>query len=231
MRHVVRFSLILLCFAALYSSPTLAAHGEHRRVLGVVTQTDRGHLDSQNAVMGADIYSCDNLDTNDGGALRVRVGASQVYLAAMSAAALEDDGNEIQVLITAGTVGFSEPASGEISIRTPAGIVRATGGSAAAGEVTFKGPKELVITAMRGSVTLDNGGELRTIPEGKSADVTYDDNVEQGCHDEAAADQQAQNGRVIRKPIGFYIIATAALAVPSYLLWRELTESDSKPPK
>ena len=35
----------------------------------------------------------------------------------------------------------------------------------------------------------------------------------------------------MRKPIGFYIIATAALGVPSYLLWRELTESDSKPHK
>jgi hypothetical protein len=228
MRHALRLCLIILCFAAFYSSPASAAH---RRVLGVVSQTDRGHLDSQNAVMGADIYSCDSLDTNDGVMLRAQVGSSQIYLAANSSAALEDDGTEIQVLAMAGTVGFSEPASGEISIRTPAGIIRAAGGSAAAGEVTYKGPKELVISAMRGSLTLDNGGELRTIPEGKSADVTFDDSVEQGCHDESAADQQAQHGPVMHKPIGFYIIVTAALAVPSYLLWRELTESDSKPAK
>ncbi len=57
MRHVVRFCVILLCYAALFIWPTFGAHGAHRRVLGVVTQTDRGHLDSQNAVMGADIYS------------------------------------------------------------------------------------------------------------------------------------------------------------------------------
>ncbi len=228
MRHVARFCLILLCFAALYNSPAFAAH---RRVLGVVSQTDRGHLDSQNAVMGADIYSCDSLDTNDGGTMRVQVGSSQVYLAAGSSAALEDDGTEIQVLAMAGTVGFSEPASGQISIRTPAGIIRAAGGSAAAGEVTYKGPKELLISAMRGNLALDNGGELRTIPEGKSADVTFDDNLDQGCHDESAAQQQAQHGPVMHRPIGFYIIVTAALAVPSYLLWRELTESDSKPPK
>jgi hypothetical protein len=227
MRHVARYSLILLCYAALFISPTFAAH---RRVLGVVTQTDRGHLDSANAVMGADIYSCDSLDTNDGGELRVRVGSSQVYLSALSAAALEDDGNEIQVLVTSGTVGFSEPAAGEISIRTPAGIIRAAAGSAAAGEVTFKGPKELVISAMRGSLTLDNGGELRSIPEGKSADVTFDDSPEQGCHNESAGDQQQQRPYVHHK-IGFYIIGTAALAIPSYLLWREITESDSKPPK
>jgi hypothetical protein len=227
MRQAARFSLISLCFAALWSSP---AFGAHRRVLGVVSQTNLAHIDSANAVMGADIYSCDALDTDQGGALRVRVGAGQVYLSSGSAAALEDDGSEIQVVMSGGTVGFSEPASGNISIRTPAGIVRAVGGAAAAGEVTFKGPRELVISAMRGDLTLDNGGELRTIPEGKSADVTFEDILSQGCHDEAAAVQQQQRPYV-RHKIGFYIIATAALAVPSYLLWRNLTESDSKPPK
>ncbi len=228
MRHVARFCLISLCFAALWSSPALAAH---RRVLGVVSQTNLGHIDSANAVMGADIYSCDALDTDQGGELRVRIGASQVYLSSGSAAALEDDGNEIQLVTGSGTVGFSEPASGNISIRTPAGIVRAVGGAAAAGEVTFKGPRELVISAMRGDLTLDNGGELRTIPEGKSADVTFEDSLSQGCHDESAADQQQQQRPYARHKIGFYIIATAAVGVPSYLLWGELTESDSKPPK
>jgi hypothetical protein len=225
MRHVARFCLILLCYVALFIWPTF---GAHRRVLGVVTQTNLAHIDSQNAVMGADIYSCDNLDTDDTGAMRVQVSSSQVYLSAASAAQLEDDQSEIQVLVTAGTVGFSEPTSGDISIRTPAGIIRAAGGTATAGEVTFKGPKELVISAMRGSLTLDNGGELRTIPEGKSADVTFEDSLEQGCHDEGA-DEQQQQRPYMRKPIGFYIIVTTALAVPSYLLWRELTESDSKP--
>lgn len=230
MRQAVRVGLILACASALLCAPAFATH-RGRRVLGVVTQTNLAHLDSQNAVMGADIYSCDALDTDEGGAMRVRVGSSQVYLATASAAALEDDGNAIQVVASTGTIGFSEPASSGLSIRTPAGIVRAAGGGAAAGEVTFKGPKELVISAMRGDLTLDNGGDLRTIPEGKSADVTFEDNLEQGCHDEAAAQEQAQHTPVMHRPIGFYIIMTAAVGIPSYLLWRELTESDSKPPK
>ena len=103
-------------------------------MLGVVSQTNLAHIDSANAVMGADIYSCDALDTDQGGALRVRVGAGQVYLSSGSAAALEDDGSEIQVVTSSGTVGFSEPASGDIAIRTPAGIVRAVGGAAAPGK-------------------------------------------------------------------------------------------------
>ncbi|HXQ26168.1 MAG TPA: hypothetical protein VN822_07160 [Candidatus Acidoferrales bacterium] len=226
MRFVARFCLVALCVAALFNSPAMAAH---RKVLGVVLQTDHARLDNANAVMGADIYSCDMLETDESGVLRARVASGQVYLSALSAAQLEDDVTAIQVLALRGTVGFSSPAAGEITIRTPAGIVRGTG-AGAAGQVTFTGPKELLITAMHGDLLLDNGGELRTIPEGKSATVTFEDNLEPGCHDEAAADQQPQHP-LVRHKIGFYIVAGAAVGIPVILLWHSTSESDSQPPK
>jgi hypothetical protein len=232
MRYAVRCCLVSLCLVGLLGSPAIgASHTVNRRVLGVVSQTNLAHVDSANAVMGADIYSCDALDTDQGGALRVQVGSGQVYLSSGSTAALEDDGSEIQVVASSGTVGFSQPASGGLAIRTPAGIVRAASGGAAAGEVVFKGPKELVITSMRGDLLLDNGGEIRTIPEGKSADVTFDNNLAQGCHNETAADQQQQQHPYARHQIAFYVIAGAAVAIPGAVLWHDLTESDSKPPK
>lgn len=224
MRPVVRLGIVLLCYAALFVWPIF---GAHRRVLGVVTETNRGHLDNQDAKLGADIYSCDSLDTNDGVALRVRVGASQVYLAENSSAALEDDGLTIQVLAESGTVGFSEPATANLSVRTPAGIVRAAGAYAAVGEITYKGPNELVVTAIRGNLTLDNDGDLRTIPEGKSADVTFEDALSQGCRDGGGA-EQAQHNTLPRK-IKFIYIIPPALAIPSYILWQESTESGSRP--
>jgi hypothetical protein len=227
MRFVIRFCLVSLCAAGLFNS---AAMGAHRKVLGTVIQTNLAHLDGSNAAVGADVYSCDALDTDEGGGMRLNVGASQVYLSTTSAAALEDDGSFIRVLVTRGTVGFSESASGEISIRTPAGEVRPAGGQAATGEVSFKGPKELLISAIRGDIVLDNGGDLRTIPEGKSADVTFDENLVGGCHEEAAADQQQQHPYVHHK-IGFYIVAGVAVALPSYLIWREESESDTTPPQ
>jgi len=76
---------------------------------------------------------------------------------------------------------------------------------------------------MRGNLTLDSGGELRTIPEGKSADVMFEDALTQACH-RAAAPLESPNDK-----IGFFILIPAALAVPSYILWQEMTESDSKP--
>jgi hypothetical protein len=199
---------------------------DHRRALGVVVQADRGRIDSINAVTGADIYSCDSLDTDDGGALRVQVGSSQIYLSALSTAALEDEGHAIQALATTGTVGFSISTATDLSVRTPAGLIRGAGSQAVSGQVAFTGPKELIISASHGDLVFDNGGDLRTIPEGKSADVTFDDNLDNSCHNGSAADHMDQRALAQRK-IGFYLIVGAAAAIPSYFLWRVANESAS----
>jgi len=223
MRPVSRFCFVFVSCAALFAGP---AFGGHRRVLGVVSQTDRGHLDSQDAQLGANIYSCDQLDTNSGGEMRVRIAQSQLYLSPMSAAQLEDEGADIQVLAEAGTLAFSEPSTGTLSVRTPAGVVRAEGGLAVAGQVTYKTATELIVTAMHGNLVLDNGGELRTIPEGKSADVTFDDPLRVGCHEAGALDQNSPGPP---RKIGLAWIIPPAIGIPSYILWHDLTESQSKP--
>jgi len=223
MRFAARFCVVALGVAALFSSSAMAAN---RKVLGVVIQTNLAKLDGSNAVMGADIYSCDMLETEDTGVLRAKVASGQVYLSALSAAQLEDEGSAIQALALRGTVGFSSPVAGEITIRTPAGIVRGASGSVT-GQVTFTGPKQLLITAIHGDLFLDNGGELRAIPEGRSATVTFEDNLDSGCHEEAE-DQQPQHP-IARRKIGFYIIMTGAAAVPAYFIWHSTSESDSSP--
>ena len=230
MRFTRRFTLVILLIVGLCDLPVMAAGSKAapRRVLGVVVEADRAHLDRANAVSGADIYSCDSLDTDEGGVLRVKVGPNQLYLSASSAAALEDDGSAVQALVTVGTVGFSLPASTDFSVRTPAGIIRAAGAGAASGQVSFVNPKELMIAAVRGDLVLDTGGEMRTIPEGKSAAVTFDEGLDNGCHDEAGAGQPPQSP-VTQPKIGFLIIAAAAVGIPSFFLWHNATESNSKP--
>lgn len=239
MRGVVRFGWTIGAAAVLFLTPTFGGNGTGNgngngpharsvahgrgRVLGVVQQTNLAHIDQSDAQTGSNIYSCEDLTADDGGTMRVRVAGAQIYIAAQSSAELEDDSDEIVVLADSGTVGFSEPSTASLIVRTPAGIVRAEGGSAVAGEVTYKSATELIITAMRGNLTLDSGGELRTIPEGKSADVMFEDALTQACH-RAAAPLESPNDK-----IGFFILVPAALMVPSYILWQEMTESDSKP--
>lgn len=210
--------------AALILQPAQAAH---RNAVGVVSQADRGHIGTTNAIAGADVYDCDNLETEDAGEMRLQVRSGQVYLAAGSAAQLQQGANEIQVYVNRGTVGFSSMAGGAIELTTPAGFVRAANGQAASGEVTITGPKEMLITAMRGDLVLDNGGDFRTIPQGQSAKVTFEDGFEPACHLDNAADQR--HDPVTHHRIGFYIIAGAAVAVPAIVLWHQETESGYVP--
>jgi len=223
MRSISRLCWVLVSGTALFAGPAFAGH---HRVLGVVSQTDRGHLDSQDAQLGANVYSCDLLDTNTGGEMRVRIAQNQLYLSPMSTAQLEDEGGDIQILAESGTIVFSEPSTGNLSVRTPAGVIRAEGGLAVTGQVTYRTPTEIIITAVHGNLTLDNGGELRSIPEGKSADVTFSDPLLVGCHEGAGVDQGHAGPP---RKIGFIWIIPPALAIPSYLLWHEMTESQSKP--
>jgi hypothetical protein len=227
MSFSARFGLAFLAVAVASGLPTLA---DHRRALGVVVQTDRGHIDTTNAVTGADIYSCDVLATDEGGVLRVAVGASQIFLSASSTAALEDEGGAVQALATAGTLGFVLSPAADLSVRTPAGTIRAAGSEATSGQVTYHGTKELIVSAIHGDLTLDSGGQLRDIPEGKSAVVTFDDNLGTGCHTASALNQGNRSAYSGRK-IGFYLLVGGAIAIPSYIVWHVATESQSAPAK
>jgi hypothetical protein len=230
MSLLARLCAAILLVAALTPLPAGAA-GLRRKVLGVVAQADRARIDKAAAQTGADIYACDSLETEEAGTLRVRVGPGQVYLSGLSGAALEDEGIETDVLITRGGIGFAIPISGGLAVRTPAGIVRGANGQAVAGEISLTGPSEMLVSAMRGDLLLDNAGELRTVPEGKSARVTFDAGLANGCRDESADDANNQvKHSIARHKIGFYIIMGAAGFLPSYFIWKEATESDSTPP-
>lgn len=202
------------------------AQADHRRPVGVVSQADNAHIDTTNAMTGADVYDCENLTTDEGGELRLQVHSGQVHLTGGSSAQLEEDINEVQVFINRGTVGFAEPAGTVIEITTPGGFVRAASGQAAAGEVKITSATEMLVTAIRGDLVLDNGGEFRTIAQGQSAKITFEGSLEPVCR-VAAAGNQPQSP-LVHRPIGFYLIAAGAVAVPAIVIWHEESESDTK---
>ncbi|MGA8872744.1 MAG: hypothetical protein WB460_16470 [Candidatus Acidiferrales bacterium] len=214
----------LLCAAALIMP---SAQAIQRKAVGVVSQTDRGHIDSADAVSGANVYDCDTLETEQGGQMRVQVRSGQVYLAPASEGQLQEGFNGIDVYIDRGTMGFSVMAGAAIEMVTPAGFVRAANGAAASGEVTITGRPEMTITAMRGDLVLDDGGEFRTIPQGQTAKVTSPEGGSPVCREEDSQDQQPRHSP--RRPIGFYLAGGGAVVVPAIILWKELTESPSTP--
>ena len=227
MRSAVRGTCVALCVALLGQGAALARTHASRRVLGVVIQTDHGKLDSSDAALGANVYSCDRLETEQSGVLRVKVSSNQLYLSGLnSLAQLEDDGSAIQALAETGTVGFSISGAGDFSVRTPAGIIRGASGQVVSGQVAYTGPNTIVISSMQGDLTLDTGSEFRTIPSGKSANVTFDNNIGESCREEAAEDQ-SQTRPVVQHKIGFYLLMGAAVGVPTYFLWNQASESNS----
>jgi hypothetical protein len=223
MRPLARYCGML--FAAALILPS--AQAIQRKAVGVVYQTDRGHIDSADAASGANVYNCDTLETEQGGQMRVQVRSGQVYLAAASEGQLQDGFNGIDVYIDRGTMGFSAMAGAAIEMVTPAGFIRPANGQAASGEVTITGRTEMTITAMRGDLVLDDGGQFRTIPQGQTAKVTFAEGGSPVCREEDSQDQQPRHS--LRRPIGFYLLGAGAVIVPSIILWEKSTESASTP--
>jgi hypothetical protein len=213
-------------FAAALILPS--AQGVQRKAVGVVSQTDRGHIDSADAVSGANVYDCDTLETEQGGQMRVQVRSGQVYLAPASEGQLQEGLNGVDAYIDRGTMGFSAMAGAAIQMVTPAGFVRAANGVAVSGEVTITGRTEMTVTAMRGDLVLDDGGQFRTIPQGQTANVTFAEGGLPVCREDDSQNQQ-QPRHSLRRPIGFYLLGAGAVAVPAIILWEKSTESASTP--
>ena len=152
MRKIARSTIVAFLIVGFCNLPSMSST---EKPLGVIAQAERAHLDSASAATGATVYAGDSFDTETGGTLRLRVGTSQFYLLASSAATLTQDSSGAMLTLTRGTAGFSSAASGQIQLDTPAGIVRGTEGKPAYGQVSIKSPNELVVSAFRGDLVLD----------------------------------------------------------------------------
>ena len=97
-----------------------------------------------------------------------------MYLLADSAATLAQNAAVVHAVVARGTVGFSSNGADKIELEIPEGILRAADGQPAYGQVTILSAQEVVISAYRGALVLDNDGELHTIPAGKNYRVTME---------------------------------------------------------
>jgi hypothetical protein len=223
MRPIVCSAAAVLLAAGLWTVPAIASSG---KPLGVVAQAQRAHLDNANAAMGASVFAGDTFETEAGGALRLRFGSSQVYLLASSAVTVAENSSGALITVTHGTVGISSSKSGQVALDTPAGIVRGAEGKAAYGQVTIAHAGEMVVSAYRGELVVDNEGELHTIPEGKSYRVMIEPDQETTSGNNPEFHPAENHHR--KRRLAFYLIFTGVAAFASYELWQELSESPSK---
>jgi hypothetical protein len=233
LRLIARACLVVVLVVGLLDIPGFAAN---EKPLGLVLQAQQASVDNAKLAVGTTVYPGDTVETDTGGTLRLKLGTNQLYLLASSAATLAQNSTIVHAVVAHGTVGFASNGSDKIELEIPEGILRAADGVPSYGQVTITSPLEVVISAYRGTLVLDNDGELHTIPAGKSYRVTME--LEPAAvaptSDVAPQDTQSNNAQVIqprkrrRKKLAFYLIFTGAIAGMSWAVWDELTESPSK---
>jgi len=225
-RYVLKSFLVAILSVGLLGVPSFAAN---EKPLGLVTQATEAHLGSAAVAIGTTVYPGDTLATDEGGTVRLKVGGSQFYLLASSSATLSAGSAIVNASVARGTVGFSSNGTDQLSLEIPEGIVRAANGQPGYGQVTIIGPREVIVSAYRGTLILDNDGELHEIPAGKSYRVTMD--LEPASEPQGPAGAGGNNKVVAprRRHLLFDLIILGAAGGASYALWYHLSESPSNP--
>jgi hypothetical protein len=229
-RSMARSCLVVLLVTGLLDIPAFAAAAE--KPLGMVIQAQEAQLDNAKLVVGTSIYGGDTVVTDAGGGVRLKMGDSQLYLLAESAATLSQNAAVVRAVVARGTVGFSSNGADNVELEIPEGILRAADGQPAYGQVTILSAQEVLISAYRGALVLDNDGELHTIPAGKNYRVTME--LEQSEQQAPAASTGGDNPIVQprkrrRRRLAFYLIFAGAIAGASYAIWDHLDVSPSSP--
>ena len=225
-RYILKSLLVAILSVGLINVSSFAAN---EKPLGLVTQATEAHLGSATVAIGTTVYPGDTLATDEGGTVRLKVGGSQFYLLASSSATLSANSTIVNAAVARGTVGFSSNGTDQLALEIPEGIVRAANGQPAYGQVTIIGPREVIVSAYRGTLVLDNDGDLHEIPAGKSYRVTMD--LEPAAEPQAPAGVGGNNKIVApkRRHLLFDLIVLGAVGGASYALWYHLSESPSNP--
>jgi len=136
--------------------------------LGVVVQSQNGHVGPDATYSGATIYDGDRLETTDNGNLRVRFGSSQMYLRSNTAASVHSLTNGFSAELGNGTLVVTS-ADGQIfQIIADGATIRSANSQPASVQITKISATELVVTGNRGTAQVSMGDEVKTVDAGNS---------------------------------------------------------------
>lgn len=221
--------LLRSCIATMLASSlaTFPLMGAGEKPLGVVIQADHARLDAAEASKGATIYPGDTFDTDADGALRLRIGSGQIYLPASSAATLSSNSNLAHVTLTRGSLTMASLASSQLEVETPAGVLRGADGQAVTAQATIASPSEVLVSAVKGNLILDNDGELHNIPEGKAYRIVIDQDPSPAPVQDNYPQDFHRTKR--RRRLAFFLIFAGGVALVAGVAWYELSQSPYKP--
>lgn len=234
MRSFASALLIALVVSGVVNPSLMAA----AKPVGTVVAAKNAHLGEAVLALGTNVFPGDFLQTDSNGTLRLRVGSTQMYLAAGSAAVLQQPPDQptgrFGANLVRGTVGFSSALPDSFQLNTPVATVCPYQGPAF-GEVTLVGPNTIMVAAYRGSLLVTGNGAERVIPEGDSFNVTFlpDADPAQGPQGAGTGNTKSQRpssyGVANHGQLVFTAIVIGLAAGGAYAAWHYATESDPHP--
>ncbi len=147
------------------------------KVLGVVVEADRVHLNTGAVSPGATVYDGDRFSTESGGMLLLRGDTAMLKLAEESTVVVRSAANGTpgtEAELSKGSLMFSAGRATAVEIVACEAHVRSSADDRTVAQVTVVAPKELRIYVRRGVVRFSYWGETETIAEGAAYRVVLD---------------------------------------------------------
>ncbi len=190
-----------------------------------MSHADRAHIGEAPASSGTTVYDGDRLSTEADGLLRLNAGATSLHLAPQTSLTvrLAGSGQGTQVELDIGTLVFSSSKPPAIAVRANDAWIRPASSAPTVAHIRIVNPKELRISAQRGSLQFSYEGESALIPEDVAYRVLLD--PEDDPASASASGQPNKKSGKARKPFLFIAIAAAA-AVAAILLMRNYESPD-----
>jgi hypothetical protein len=167
----------IICTFVLYSvsaswlalCPVVSAQGQ---AIGSVQVSDKAHIGRISVTPGSTIYAGEVVDTDDGGAVQLRVATSRFGLGERSSASFYSRQNLAMAQLLSGKLVFSKDSKTEnlLILASDVKIVPKTDGPIA-GEVSIVSACRINVTSRLGELEVTSGNEVRTIAEKQSYSV------------------------------------------------------------
>ena len=204
-----RAPALLLCVFLCWYAPLCGAGP--KAPLGILTQAYGAHLNEAAAFPGLSVFEGENVSTELGGRLGVRVGGSMVSLAGSSSATLYGIDGGAHVDLTAGTLAFRSPEDGIVEIHAEEAYLRPEKSEVTQAEVTIFAPGVLQVHATRGNLAFRYREEFQVLPEGETYRIYLDSPAEP----QGPAGAGAQGSTRLRK-VSYFVVGTAGAGLPAW---------------
>jgi hypothetical protein len=190
----------------------------------MVVSADNAHSGVDVVNSGATIYDGDQIATQDGGSMLLRLSDGKLFLHKATSIQMHAIANGFSADLGNGTVSVSSEEGRTFQLVTDGLTIRPATAHPTAAQIERVSATEVVLVSTRGDLQVSMGDEAETVTAGNSYKVEL-----ASAEPEPGPYPQGPPPIAGRRPKGFYILVFGAIAaVTAILIWRA-TESPTKP--